>query len=91
LSATAISEANVMNASLRSVSTQTDAERRARGDLAACYPLAVHFGLNGGIDALAVYFGLNGGIDALAVYFGLNEGIDALKCMLDRGSPDCAS
>jgi ribulose-5-phosphate 4-epimerase/fuculose-1-phosphate aldolase len=39
-----------MNASLKSVQTQSDAERQARIDLAACYRLATHFGLNEGID-----------------------------------------
>jgi ribulose-5-phosphate 4-epimerase/fuculose-1-phosphate aldolase len=47
-----------MNASLKSVSTpasaptpsQAEAERQARIDLAACYRLAHHFGLNEGID-----------------------------------------
>ena len=39
-----------MNASLRSVQSMTDAERQARIDLAACYRLAAHFGLNEGID-----------------------------------------
>jgi ribulose-5-phosphate 4-epimerase/fuculose-1-phosphate aldolase len=39
-----------MNASLKSVQTQCDAERQARIDLAACYRLAAHFGLNEGID-----------------------------------------
>jgi ribulose-5-phosphate 4-epimerase/fuculose-1-phosphate aldolase len=39
-----------MNASLKSVSTITEAERQARIDLAACYRLADHFGLNEGID-----------------------------------------
>ena len=39
-----------MNASLKSVSTHSDAERQARIDLAACYRLAAHFGLNEGID-----------------------------------------
>jgi len=37
-----------MNANIKSVSA--DAERRARVDLAACYRLAAHFGLNEGID-----------------------------------------
>jgi ribulose-5-phosphate 4-epimerase/fuculose-1-phosphate aldolase len=40
----------IMNASLKSVSTLVDAERQARIDLAACYRLADHFGLNEGID-----------------------------------------
>jgi ribulose-5-phosphate 4-epimerase/fuculose-1-phosphate aldolase len=39
-----------MSASLKSVVTQADAERQARVDLAACYRLAAHFGLNEGID-----------------------------------------
>src|SRR6202165_445438 len=39
-----------MNASLKSVQTTTDAERQARIDLAACYRLGAHFGLNEGID-----------------------------------------
>ena len=39
-----------MSASLKSVSTATEAERQARIDLAACYRLADHFGLNEGID-----------------------------------------
>jgi ribulose-5-phosphate 4-epimerase/fuculose-1-phosphate aldolase len=39
-----------MNASLKSVQSMTDAERQARIDLAACYRLAAHFGLNEGID-----------------------------------------
>jgi len=46
-----------MNASLKPVAaaakageTAADAERRARVDLAACYRLADHFGLNEGID-----------------------------------------
>jgi ribulose-5-phosphate 4-epimerase/fuculose-1-phosphate aldolase len=39
-----------MSASLKSVSTITEAERQARIDLAACYRLADHFGLNEGID-----------------------------------------
>jgi ribulose-5-phosphate 4-epimerase/fuculose-1-phosphate aldolase len=39
-----------MNASIKPVPTLTDAERRARVDLAACYRLAAHFGLNEGID-----------------------------------------
>ena len=39
-----------MNASLKSVSTLQDAERQARIDLAACYRLGDHFGLNEGID-----------------------------------------
>ena len=38
-----------MNASLKSFAA-TDAERQARVDLAACYRLAAHFGLNEGID-----------------------------------------
>jgi ribulose-5-phosphate 4-epimerase/fuculose-1-phosphate aldolase len=39
-----------MNAELKPVSTPSDAERQARIDLAACYRLAAHFGLNEGID-----------------------------------------
>jgi len=39
-----------VNASLKSVQTLTEAERQARIDLAACYRLAAHFGLNEGID-----------------------------------------
>ena len=39
-----------MNANLKSVQAQTEAERAARIDLAACYRLAAHFGLNEGID-----------------------------------------
>ena len=39
-----------MNASLKSVQSTADAERQARIDLAACYRLAAHFGLNEGID-----------------------------------------
>jgi len=39
-----------MNASLKPVLSDADAERRARVDLAACYRLAAHFGLNEGID-----------------------------------------
>lgn len=39
-----------MNANVKPVSTQTDAERQARVDLAACHRLAAHFGLNEGID-----------------------------------------
>ena len=39
-----------MNASLKSVQSMTDVERQARIDLAACYRLAAHFGLNEGID-----------------------------------------
>lgn len=39
-----------MNASLKSVSTQPEAERQARIGLAACYRLAAHFGMNEGID-----------------------------------------
>ena len=39
-----------MNASLKPVHTAAEAERRARVDLAACYRLADHFGLNEGID-----------------------------------------
>ena len=39
-----------MNASLKPVATAAAAERNARVDLAACYRLAAHFGLNEGID-----------------------------------------
>jgi ribulose-5-phosphate 4-epimerase/fuculose-1-phosphate aldolase len=39
-----------MNASIKPLSKQSDAERQARIDLAACYRLAAHFGLNEGID-----------------------------------------
>jgi ribulose-5-phosphate 4-epimerase/fuculose-1-phosphate aldolase len=39
-----------MSASLKSVATPADAEHQARVDLAACYRLAAHFGLNEGID-----------------------------------------
>ncbi|HWS68772.1 MAG TPA: aldolase [Steroidobacteraceae bacterium] len=41
-----------MNASLKPVSSaaDADAERSARVDLAACYRLAAHFGMNEGID-----------------------------------------
>ena len=39
-----------MNASLKPVQTSAEAERAARVDLAACYRLADHFGLNEGID-----------------------------------------
>ncbi len=39
-----------MNASLKAVAMHSDAERQARVDLAACYRLAAHFGLNEGID-----------------------------------------
>src|SRR5277367_697462 len=39
-----------MNASLKSVGTDAEAERSARVDLAACYRLADRFGLNEGID-----------------------------------------
>ncbi len=39
-----------MNASLKPVGTEAEAERRARVDLAACYRLADRFGLNEGID-----------------------------------------
>src|SRR5260370_3427075 len=42
--------ATVMYASLKSVESQADAERNARVDLAACYRLSAHFGLNEGID-----------------------------------------
>src|SRR6185437_13153581 len=40
----------IMSANLKSVSTMPEAERQARIDLAACYRLADHFGLNEGID-----------------------------------------
>ena len=40
----------IMSANLKSVSTTPEAERQARIDLAACYRLADHFGLNEGID-----------------------------------------
>ena len=45
-------EAAAVNASLKPVSSDADAdaERGARVDLAACYRLAAHFGLNEGID-----------------------------------------
>jgi ribulose-5-phosphate 4-epimerase/fuculose-1-phosphate aldolase len=44
-------EADAVNASLKPVSSaDADAERSARVDLAACYRLAAHFGLNEGID-----------------------------------------
>ena len=39
-----------MSAHLKSVSPLPEAERQARVDLAACYRLADHFGLNEGID-----------------------------------------
>jgi ribulose-5-phosphate 4-epimerase/fuculose-1-phosphate aldolase len=39
-----------MNASLKPVSTPSAAERQTRIDLAACYRLAAHFGMNEGID-----------------------------------------
>ncbi|MGH8335963.1 MAG: class II aldolase/adducin family protein, partial [Gammaproteobacteria bacterium] len=39
-----------MNASLKPVPASADAERHARVELAACYRLADHFGLNEGID-----------------------------------------
>jgi ribulose-5-phosphate 4-epimerase/fuculose-1-phosphate aldolase len=39
-----------MNASLKPVASDAEAERGARVDLAACYRLAEHFGLNEGID-----------------------------------------
>jgi ribulose-5-phosphate 4-epimerase/fuculose-1-phosphate aldolase len=39
-----------MNASLKPVSSPSAAERQARIDLAACYRLAAHFGMNEGID-----------------------------------------
>ena len=43
-------QGDIMNAELKPVSTPSDAERQARIDLAACYRLAAHFGLNEGID-----------------------------------------
>src|ERR1700680_387830 len=44
-------ETVAVNASLKPVSSaDADAERSARVDLAACYRLAAHFGLNEGID-----------------------------------------
>ena len=39
-----------MSATLKPIATTTEAERQARIDLAACYRLADHFGLNEGID-----------------------------------------
>jgi ribulose-5-phosphate 4-epimerase/fuculose-1-phosphate aldolase len=48
--ATVFFEANHMNASIKPLPKQSDAERQARIDLAACYRLAAHFGLNEGID-----------------------------------------
>jgi ribulose-5-phosphate 4-epimerase/fuculose-1-phosphate aldolase len=39
-----------MSANLKAFSAENDAQRRARVDLAACYRLAAHFGLNEGID-----------------------------------------
>lgn len=39
-----------MSASIKSMPTVSEAERQARIDLAACYRLADHFGLNEGID-----------------------------------------
>jgi ribulose-5-phosphate 4-epimerase/fuculose-1-phosphate aldolase len=39
-----------MSANLKSLSTETEQQRRARVDLAACYRLAAHFNLNEGID-----------------------------------------
>jgi ribulose-5-phosphate 4-epimerase/fuculose-1-phosphate aldolase len=39
-----------MSANLKSVLAPSEAERQARVDLAACYRLAAHFGLNEGID-----------------------------------------
>ena len=39
-----------MSANLKSLATISEAERQARIDLAACYRLADHFGLNEGID-----------------------------------------
>src|SRR5271165_928251 len=39
-----------MNASIKPLQSPADAERQARIDLAACYRLAAHFGLNEGID-----------------------------------------
>jgi ribulose-5-phosphate 4-epimerase/fuculose-1-phosphate aldolase len=44
-------EAHAVNASLKPVSSaDAEAERSARVELAACYRLAAHFGLNEGID-----------------------------------------
>jgi ribulose-5-phosphate 4-epimerase/fuculose-1-phosphate aldolase len=39
-----------MSASVKPLSMSTEAERQARVDLAACYRLADHFGMNEGID-----------------------------------------
>jgi ribulose-5-phosphate 4-epimerase/fuculose-1-phosphate aldolase len=39
-----------MNANFKPVQARTESERQARIDLAACYRLAAHFGLNEGID-----------------------------------------
>lgn len=39
-----------MSAHLRPLPQETEAQRQARVDLAACYQLAAHFGLNEGID-----------------------------------------
>src|SRR5215469_17913973 len=39
-----------MSANLKSLPTETEQQRRARVDLAACYRLAAHFNLNEGID-----------------------------------------
>jgi ribulose-5-phosphate 4-epimerase/fuculose-1-phosphate aldolase len=39
-----------MNAQVKSVPSPSDAELRARIELAACYRLAAHFGMNEGID-----------------------------------------
>jgi ribulose-5-phosphate 4-epimerase/fuculose-1-phosphate aldolase len=39
-----------MSANPKSIAMSADAERQARVDLAACYRLAAHFGLNEGID-----------------------------------------
>src|SRR5215469_8819355 len=39
-----------MSANLKSLPTETEQQRRARVDLAACYRLAAHFSLNEGID-----------------------------------------
>jgi ribulose-5-phosphate 4-epimerase/fuculose-1-phosphate aldolase len=39
-----------MSANLKTLATENEAQRKARVDLAACYRLAAHFGLNEGID-----------------------------------------
>jgi ribulose-5-phosphate 4-epimerase/fuculose-1-phosphate aldolase len=39
-----------VNAHVKPLSAETEAQRKARVDLAACYQLAAHFGLNEGID-----------------------------------------